>query len=253
MKRVVQLLGRFFIGAALLGFLSVVRLPINQTVQASFTSNNEMTGELVLAKLLEHNRLRETRLQQYSAPRIYRVQNDKGQVSAEVHVVMNYRAPGTKEFKIVSEQGSGLIRSRVFKPLMESEVATAAGRNRQNSSISPDNYAFTLLGEEEMAGYHCLVVQAIPRRNDSYLFKGKIWIHATEFAVVQIVGQPAKNPSFWIKRVDFVRRNQKIGEFWLPLKDESVTQVKISGKNTLTIDYTHYEIARVEGWSPLTG
>jgi hypothetical protein len=39
-----------------------------------------------------------------------------------------------------------------------------------------------------------------------------------------------------------VRRNQKIGEFWLPLKDESITQVKIAGKNIMTVDYAHYEI-----------
>jgi hypothetical protein len=251
MKRAVQLLGRFFIGASLLGFLPAASLPINQPVKAVagnkfalalHPSTTEMTGGIILAKLLEHNRLREARLRQYSVPRTYRVQNDKGKVRAEVQVVLHYRAPGAKEFKIVSEKGSGLIRSRVFKPLMESEVETAAGRNRHDSSISPDNYTFNLLGEEDVDGYHCFVVQATPKRNDTYLFKGKIWVHAAEFAVVQIAGQPAKKPSFWINRVDFVRRNQKIGEFWLPLKDESITQVKISGKNILTIDYAHYEI-----------
>jgi hypothetical protein len=257
MKRAVQLLGRFFIGVALLGFLPAARLPMNQPVKAAAESqpagalhpatmgHNGMTGDLSLAKLLEHNHRREARLLQYSVPRTYRVQNDKGKVRAEIQVVLHYRAPGTKEFELVSETGSGLIRSRVFKPLMESEVETAAGRNRHDSSISPDNYTFNQLGEEEVDGHHCFVVQATPKRNDTYLFKGKIWIHAAEFAVVQIAGQPAKNPSFWIKQVDFVRRNQKIGEFWLPLKDESITQIKIAGKNILTVDYAHYEIARV--------
>ncbi len=252
MKQAIQLLGRFFIGAALLGFMPVARLPLNQPVQAA-TVTIEMTGDLILAKLLEHNRRREARLQQYSVPRTYRVQNDQGKVRAELQVVLHYRAPGIKEFKLVSEAGSSLIRSRVFKPLMESEVETAAGRNRHDSSISPDNYTFKLLGEEVVDGYPCFAVQATPKRNDTYLFKGKIWIHATEFAVVQIAGQPAKNPSFWTKRVDFVRRNQKIGEFWLPLKDESITLVKMAGKNILTIDYAHYEIARVGVAMPLVG
>ncbi len=262
MKRAVQLLGRFFVGAALLGLLPPAWLPINQPVKAGAGSHpasvlqpltTEMTGDVILAKLLEHNRQREARLQRYSVPRTYRVLNDKGKVQAEVQVVLHYRAPGTKEFKIVSEKGSGLIRSRVFKPLMQSEVETAAGRNRHDSSISHNNYTFNLIGEEDLDGYHCFVVQVTPKRNDTYLFKGKIWIHATEFAVVQIAGQPAKTPSFWINQVDFVRRNQKIGEFWLPLKDESVTQVKISGKNILTIDYTHYEIARVGVSASLVG
>ncbi|HEX4951044.1 MAG TPA: hypothetical protein VFZ34_30580 [Blastocatellia bacterium] len=257
-----QLLGRFFIGTALLGFLSAAHLPLNQSVEAAaggqsalvlHPSTTGLTGDLLLVKLLEHNRQREARLGQYSVPRTYRVQNDKGKVRAEAQVVLHYRAPGTKEFKIVAEKGAGLIHSRVFKPLMESEVETAAGRNRHNSAISPDNYHFNLLGEEDVNGYHCFVVQAIPKRNDTYLFRGKIWIHATEFAVVQIAGQPAKNPSFWVNRVDFVRRYQKLGEFWLPLKDESVTQVRVAGKNILTIDYAHYEIARVGGAVPLAG
>jgi hypothetical protein len=90
-------------------------------------------------------------------------------------------------------------------------------------------------------------VQAIPKRADKYLFKRKARIHAAGFAVVKITGQPAQNRSFWTERVDFVRRYQKVGEFWLPLKDESITQVRIVGKNTLTIDHHRYEITRVAG------
>ena len=47
---------------------------------------------------------------------------------------------------------------------MESEVETAAGRNRHDSSISPNNYTFNLLGEDDVDGYHCFVVQATPKR-----------------------------------------------------------------------------------------
>src|SRR6185503_11879855 len=143
MKRKVQLLGGFFIGASLLGFLPTARLPLNQPVRAAVgreqalgahPSTTEMTGDLILAKLLEHNRLREARLPQYSVPRTYRIQNDKGKMRAELQVVLSYRKPGIKEFKVVSEKGTGMIRSQVFKPLMESEVETAAGRNRHDSS-----------------------------------------------------------------------------------------------------------------------
>jgi hypothetical protein len=174
--------------------------------------------------------------------RTYQVKNDKGKVRAESQIVLQYRAPATKEFKIVSEKGSGFVRKRVFKGLLESEIETAAGRSRHDSSITPTNYTFELLGEEDVDGYHCFVVRAIPKRKDKYLFDGKIWIETDDFAIVKIAGQPAKNPSFWIKRVEFVRRYQKIGEFWLPLKDESMTQVRIFGTNILTIDYANYEI-----------
>jgi hypothetical protein len=42
MKRAVQLLGRFFIGAALLGFLPAARLPSNQLVKAAAGSQSAL-------------------------------------------------------------------------------------------------------------------------------------------------------------------------------------------------------------------
>ena len=256
MKR--KALGRFLILVSVLGLVSTGRLSLDQpdqAVRASTTGSQpasvsdplttEITGDAIFAKLVEFNHLRESRLRQYSVKSTYRVQNDKGEMRAETQALLRYRAPDTKEFKIISEKGSGLIRTRVFKALMDVEVETAAERNRLDSSITPNNYTLALLGEEEVAGSHCFVVQATPKRADKYLFTGKIWIHSVEFAIVQIEGQPAQNLSLWIKRVDFVRRYQKIGEFWLPLNNESITRVRLFGKNTLTTKYDNYEINQV--------
>lgn len=254
MKRTVQRAPRLFIGALLLALLSVAALPAHPPVPTaqeipeafvSHPSTEGMTGETLFAKLLERNREREARLRQYSGTRTYRVKNDKDKVRAETQVRMQYRAPATKAFQIVSEKGSETVRKRVFSPLMESEVEAAAGRPRHDSEIIPANYDFELLGEDDAEGYHCFLVRAMPKRQDKYLFEGRIWIEAREFAIVKIAGRPAKNPSFWTKRVDFVRRYQKIGDFWLPQKDESITQVKIFGRHFFTIDYDQYEIVPV--------
>ena len=68
-------------------------------------------------------------------------------------------------------------------------------------------------------------MHATPTRKDKYLFDGKVWIDAQDYAVVQIVGHPAKKLSVWVDKADFVRRYQKIGDFWLPLKDETSVHV----------------------------
>jgi hypothetical protein len=92
-------------------------------------------------------------------------------------------------------------------------------------------------------GYECFVVQASPKRKDKYLFEGRIWIEANEFAVVKIVGHPANRPSFWIKSADFTRLYQKIDGTWLPLRDETVSQVRLFGENVLTIDHANYKVS----------
>jgi hypothetical protein len=63
-------------------------------------------------------------------------------------------------------------------------------------------------------------------------------------AVVRIEGRPAANLSFWIKRADFVREYQKVDGFWLPLKDETLVQVRFYGKKVVTIDHRDYFVRR---------
>ncbi|MDX2034973.1 MAG: outer membrane lipoprotein-sorting protein [Blastocatellia bacterium] len=245
MRRSVSTAGRLFILAATLSLCA----PSGRAPQGAgkHSATGEWTGELIIEKLQEQNRRRESRLRAYSVPSAYRVTNDKGKARAEARVILRFRAPETKEFTIVAESGSEWIRSRVFKPLMEVEVETAAGRNRYDSSITPDNYTFKLLGRETVEGASCFVVETTAKRAHKYLFNGKVWVHAEDFAIVQVAGQPTQNPSYWIKRVEFVRRNQKINEFWLPLKSESITHVRLFGKHTLTIDYDRYEITQANG------
>jgi hypothetical protein len=82
--------------------------------------------------------------------------------------------------------------------------------------------------------------RATPKRTDKYLFEGKVWIDTEDYAVVRIVGHPAKKVSFWIERVNFVRKYQKIDGFWLPQKDETHVQVRMYGQKVLTIDHQNY-------------
>jgi hypothetical protein len=98
-------------------------------------------------------------------------------------------------------------------------------------------------GNDSVDGYKCFVVQASPKRKDKYLFEGRIWIEEKEFAVVKIVGRPAKRPSFWIKSADFTRHYQRISGTWLPLRDQTVSQVRLFGENVLTIDHGDYKVS----------
>ncbi len=201
-----------------------------------------MTGDELFAKLVEHNRARDSQLRQYSAVRTYRVSNDKGKLYAQEVVRVDYQAPDHKDFSTVSEEGSGLVRDLVLKRLIESESETSSGRAHHDSAIKPANYEFNLLGEQDIGPYHCLVAEAIPKRRDKYLFEGRVWIDAQDYAIVRIAGQPAKSLSFWITRADFVRQYQKLGEFWLPAEDNTEVHVRLYGKKILTIDHQDYAI-----------
>jgi hypothetical protein len=119
-------------------------------LQAGFQN---MTGDELFAKLLEHNRIREERLRQYSTVRTYEVTNDHGKSYAREVVRVAYQAPDHKSFQIESEEGSAMVRNMVLKRLIESESETASGRAHHDSAIKPANYEFNLLGEQDVGPY----------------------------------------------------------------------------------------------------
>lgn len=200
------------------------------------------TAERIFAELIRRNDLRKTELRSYSEMRSYSVSDQKGKVHAQTEVRLDYRAPDTKSFVPISEKGSAVVRHLVLDRLMESEVEAASGKSHRDSTIDAANYTFELLGEQDLGPNRCFVVQATPTRKDKYLFDGKVWIDARDYAVVQIVGHPAKKLSVWVDKADFVRRYQKIGDFWLPLKDETSVHVRFYGRKILTVDHQSYTI-----------
>jgi len=213
-----------------------------ETAPSGYTALMRLTGDDIIAKMLERNRFRNDQLQRYSAVRTYVIRNLEGKLAAQAVVRVYYEAPDKKTFNKTSEKGSAIVRHLVFDRLIQSEGETSAGREHHNSAITGANYTFALAGEEEVGPYRCFVLEATPKRKDKYLFEGKIWVDAQDFAVVKIVGHPAKKPSFWINRADFVRQYQRIDGFWLPYRDETSVEVKIYGARIFTVDHQQYVI-----------
>jgi outer membrane lipoprotein-sorting protein len=209
---------------------------------SNYSAPAGLTGDDVIARMLERNRFRNEQLQRYSAVRTYEIRNPEGKLAAQAVVRVDYRAPDKKTFNKTTEKGSGIVRHLVFDRLIQSESETSSGREHRNSAITTANYTFTLAGEEEVGPYHCFVLEATPKRKEKYLFEGKIWIDAEDFAIVKIAGQPAKKPSFWINRADFVRQYQRIDGFWLPCRDETSVEVKMYGRRVFTVDHQQYVI-----------
>jgi hypothetical protein len=212
-----------------------VTTPI-EPLPADFDENRLFT------ELLAHNEMRNTALRGYTEQRIYAVSDLTGRVRAQESGQMEYRAPDKKTFATISESGSLIVRRLALNPLIASEIAAASAKQHRDSAITPANYTLELLGQQQVGPYHCFVARATPKRPDKYLFEGKVWIDAQDFAVVRIEGHPAQKLSFWIERVNFVREYQKIDGFWLSERDETFVQVRMYGKKVLTIDHRDYSI-----------
>jgi hypothetical protein len=203
-----------------------------------------LTADAIVQKMMVANARRNERLRSFTGKRSYRVEYHgfpSGR-DAEMQVEATYIAPDQKSFKVTSESGSKLLINHVLMKLLESEKEYLKESNRQASELSPRNYKFSLAGTDHTADGDYYVLSVTPLEKTTFLYRGKIWVDSNDFAVARIEGEPAKNPSLWISRTEIKHRYKKIGEFWLPASNESVTQVRVGGKAVLTIDYSDYQI-----------
>jgi len=225
--------------------------------QASHTVDRhprrQLNAEQVVENLVRMNLERAQALLAYQSTRVYRLEYKgfPGGRTAEMVVKVKYQAPGTKEFEVISQNGSKMLIERVFKKLLQGEKEAFDAENQKRIAINQDNYEFAMIGFEEGAGGPCYVLSVKPRTKNKYLFQGKIWVSAEQFAIVKIQGEPAKNPSFWIKdtRIETIYVN--VNDFWLPERNHSVTAVRLGGHADFTIEYKDYQVTSANSWIKL--
>jgi hypothetical protein len=209
-----------------------------------------LTADQVVQHLVERNQERAAALQHYVGKRSYRLEYHGFPASTEatMDVEVNFDAPASKHFTIVNATGSKLIQNRVFHRLLESEEQAGDASNRKHTELGPDNYTFTLAGVEG-TNY---VLNVEPKEENKFLYRGKIWIDARDFAVTRIEAQPARNPSFWTTRSLIQHTYQKVDNgFYLPKENKTVTNVRLGGVATLTIEYQSYQVtaAKPVAWA----
>ena len=200
----------------------------------------------VVKNLEERNARRAAALEQFEGKRLYRMEyrGIPSNRDAEMVVAVNFRAPNSKEFNVVSQSGSKFIIDHVFRKLLEGEQEAAKGDNRRESALTRDNYDFEFAGYEDTPNGGRYVLNLLPKTKNKFLYRGKIWVDAKDFAVVRIEGEPGKNPSFWIKKTEIKHKYVKVDNFWLPAENHTESLIRLGGTATLTIEYQDYRIIK---------
>jgi hypothetical protein len=200
------------------------------------------TTEQVVARMMEADRRVTPALRNYTSVRQYSLENLRFGNTAEITVRMSYRYPGHKEFRVLSGHGLMAIRTRVLHRMLESELEAARDDLRDATQITPQNYSFRLLGSAQLDGRNAFILEATPKVRSPFLFRGRVWVDAEDYAIARIEGTPAQSPSFWVKKTAFVHQYGKFGPFWLAVSNHSDTDALIFGRTVVRIEYSDYRI-----------
>jgi hypothetical protein len=141
-------------------------------------------------------------------------------------------------FHIVDEGGSEYIRKKVLRPILDGERDVIVRGEAARAALTLDNY--DMLREEPAADGLVRVILR-PKRQERLLIDGALFVTGADADLVRVSGRLAKNPSFWMKRVDVIRSYGRVAGVRVPLSVESTAQVRIAGPSVMTMSY-RYEL-----------
>ena len=142
-------------------------------------------------------------------------------------------------YDVTGEGGSGYIRARVLRSLLDEEQRLIARGGSASVAISASNYRFTAQGVDEEG---LAVVAMNPLRKDRSLIIGRMFLTADEGDLVRVEGRLARNPSFWVTRVKVVRSYRRINGVLMPVALDTTAQLRLLGASALRMTYYYSHI-----------
>jgi hypothetical protein len=210
--------------------------------------------ETIVARMAQARAENRTRLRPYSVTRDYRLIGKESQTTrSEVIADVRFIPPDMKQFVIQRASGMGL-GERIVRQMLEHE--TDIVKNYGSTDMSPANYDFRFVREEEWNGHDCFVLEMLPRRKDKTLLRGQIWVDSATYLLQRTEGEPGKAPSWWLRETRIVLLYGDVGGMWLQTASESTADVRFLGRHTMLsrdVEYKMSELVAVTGAAVLSG
>ena len=161
---------------------------------------------------------------------------------------------GKITYKTVSFWGDDTVKKEVMARYMTAEVEATSqpqGDSTESIAITPENYEFKYKGLNERNNVRVHVFELKPRHKRLGLFKGELWLDPDTCLPVHEAGRLVKNPSVFIKKMEFVRSYEiKDGVAYLR-RMETKTETRIIGRAELNIEYANFHKPADTGEEPV--
>ena len=212
--------------------------------------------QVIISRMAEARAKNQARLRSYVVTREYTLfGKDEHRRRTEVTVEISFAPPGVKQYQIVQTQGSGL-GERIVRRMLDGE--TQIVKDYVATDISPDNYDFRFLGEDESLGVRCYLLYLIPKRAEKTLLRGTVWVDANSYLLRRAEAAPARSPSWWLRDVELVFSYEDVEGLWLQTASRFTTNVRLFGRHTMTSRDVRYAFgaadrttSRLSGSPPL--
>jgi hypothetical protein len=208
--------------------LSVLLLVTWVVTRGSAQAEKPASTDNIIARMAQAGEHNHAHFHPYVVTRNYKLFVKQALVPAsEVIAELTFVPPYLKSYAIRHTHGTG-VGEGVVRRMLEGQMAFA--KDTGSTDISKGNYDFRFVREEDVNGYHCYVLELLPRRKAKNLLHGNIWVDTKTFLPRRVEGEPVKSSSWWLTDVHIVLLFGYIGEMWMQTSSESTADVRIAGK-----------------------
>ena len=150
-------------------------------------------------------------------------------------------ALGRITYELLKFEGDGTVKNDVIARYLTAETQVQSETSLK-LDVTPQNYKFKYKGLTTNEGREAHVFQVTPKKKRVGLYRGELWIDAETYLRVREAGSLVKNPSIFLKKVEFVRKYEIRDGISVPLEVHSVVDTRLIGKAELNIAFRNVSL-----------
>jgi hypothetical protein len=169
---------------------------------------------------------------------------DETHPAAAMTVHTTYTKESGKDYAIVDQSGSALVRKLVLGTILDNEKKLSAPEVQKDAWIDSANYEMKLHpgGAQLLDAQNCYVLDLTPRRKSPYLIVGTVWVDAKDGSIVRLEGTGASSSSVFTGPTQVLRQYVMVDGYAQATQVRAVSDSKLLGQTVVTIDYTDYKM-----------
>jgi hypothetical protein len=141
--------------------------------------------------------------------------------------------------------GDNAVKQELIARYLSAEVEE---KDRSAMAISPANYRFKLKGTTMLNDRSVAIFELNPKKKRVGLFKGELWVDAETGMPLKESGKFVKNPSVFLKKVEFVQEYELRDGISIPKRLASRLDVRLVGRAELDIAFSNFSWQEETAW-----
>jgi hypothetical protein len=194
----------------------------------------DVAGQQIITRYMEAKQTQQAALRGAQMQVDIDAQVPRLEKQATLRALRTISKVGKITYKALGFSGDSSVKNELIARYLAEETKSS------EVSITPVNYKFKYKGRSDRDGQQVQVFQITPRKKALGLFRGELWLDAATSMPVRESGQAVKNPSVFLKKMQFVQEYEIRDGVAFPKHFHGTADVRMIGRAELNIDYSNF-------------